>query len=139
MIKALLKHRETPRNFRSPSVQFPFSSDRMDGNDISYTQTVLNTNFNSLDDQITIIYKRTYDASTEESERRISLSLTISVISVSGGEAECWLDMFMLMGDIVSLVSARLIVISGFGGSADFRLVLSSVWYSAYSNRRDNI
>ena len=31
MIKALLKHRETPRNFRSPSVQFPFSSDRKDG------------------------------------------------------------------------------------------------------------
>ena len=105
--------------------------------DISYTQTVLNTHCNSLDDHI--IYERTYDASTEESERRISLSLTISVISVSGGEAECWLDMFMLMGDIVSLVSARLIVISGLGGSADFRLVLSSVWYSAYSSRPDNI
>ena len=56
----------------------------------------------------------TYDASTEESDKRISLSLRISEFG------DFWLDMLIFIGDIVSLVSAKFIVISGLVGSFAF-------------------
>ena len=63
----------------------------------------------------------TYDASTEESDNKISLSFRISELG------DFWLDMLILIGDIVSLASARLIVISGLVGSVAFLPPLSIV------------
>ena len=63
----------------------------------------------------------TYDASTEESDNKISLSFKISELG------DFWFDMLIFIGEIVSLASARLMVISGLVGSFDFLAPLSRV------------